>query len=252
MELKKIRIYVLVLTVLGILIAFLQLLKLNDISYFLETNNVSEISPPSLLLNYMFLILLVAIISSFFILLFFGLQDNNKVVVDVKIPEIIEEEFEEKVELNLEKVEQEIAKINKVLSPISDKTELFTKILQLWAKEFNIVQAIAYEKSEKDDFVLIAKYAYYIMDKEPRFKLSEGLPGQVAADKNMLYVNNVPDNYITVLSGLGSSSPKYFALLPIVKDDETVALIELAAFSDFSKYLKYYYEALNALLVKKL
>ncbi|MCK5535591.1 MAG: hypothetical protein KAI79_02125, partial [Bacteroidales bacterium] len=75
MELKKIRIYVLVLTVLGILIAFLQLLKLNDISYFLETNNVSEISPPSLLLNYMFLILLVAIISSFFILLFFGLQD---------------------------------------------------------------------------------------------------------------------------------------------------------------------------------
>jgi hypothetical protein len=252
MELKKLKLYALVLSILGVFIAFMQLLKLNDLRYFFETNKIAALEPPSLALNYMFLILLLAIIASFFILLYFGLQTIKVTVADVSMPELTVKEVDHKDEINLEKVENNIKKINDLLAPITDKKELFTQILMLWAKEFNIVQGIAYEKAENNQFKLLAKYAYYVVDKEPTFTLNEGLPGQVAADRKMLYINNIPDNYIMVLSGLGSSSPKYFALLPIVKNDETIALIEIAAFSDFSKYLNIYYEAMNNLLVQKL
>jgi hypothetical protein len=251
MDAKKIKIYALILAALGLFIGFLQVLKLNDIGYFIKTSNLSELNQPSLLLNYMFVIILVAILISFFILIYFGLQEKIiiRTITENKDDETI---INSNAGLNLEKVENAIDEINHKINPINDKKELFNTILKLWAKEFKLVQGIAYEKKDATNFKMISKYAYYVLDKEPSFILDEGLTGQVASEKKMLYVNNIPENYITILSGLGSSSPKYLALLPIIKNDETIALLEITAFSDFQKYLKYYYEALNKTLEQKL
>lgn len=49
----------------------------------------------------------------------------------------------------------------------------------------------------------------------------------------MLSIENIPKNYITVLSVLGSSSPGKLIIIPLIANDNTNAVIELASFTDF-------------------
>jgi len=48
-------------------------------------------------------------------------------------------------------------------------------------------------------------------------------------------VNEIPENYVTILSGLGSSSPRFLLIIPVVFNNETVAVIELASFKEIKE-----------------
>jgi HAMP domain-containing protein/CheY-like chemotaxis protein/signal transduction histidine kinase len=83
---------------------------------------------------------------------------------------------------------------------------------------------------------LLASYAY----KERKqltneFKLGEGLVGQVAQDRRMLTVGQVPPEYIQVSSGLGEAPPRSLVVLPVLFEGETKAVLELATFDEFDE-----------------
>ena len=83
---------------------------------------------------------------------------------------------------------------------------------------------------------LIASYAY----KERkhvgnRFFLGEGLVGQAALEKKPILLTNVPDDYITITSGLGEAPPRNILVLPVLFEGEVKAVIELASFLPFSQ-----------------
>jgi len=83
---------------------------------------------------------------------------------------------------------------------------------------------------------LIASYAY----KERkhvgnRFYLGEGLVGQAALEKKPILLTNVPDDYITITSGLGEAPPRNILVLPVLFEGEVKAVIELASFLPFSQ-----------------
>ncbi|MEK5450420.1 response regulator [Paenibacillus sp. FSL R7-0331] len=65
------------------------------------------------------------------------------------------------------------------------------------------------------------------VSREP-FALGSGLVGQCAVDKQMLILNDLPDNYIRVHSGLGETLPSTLIVFPLVYEAEVVAVIELA------------------------
>lgn len=58
----------------------------------------------------------------------------------------------------------------------------------------------------------------------------EGLPGRVAKEGRSVYIDNVPSGYITVFSGLGSTSPTFLAIIPMKCEDETRGVLEIALF----------------------
>jgi HAMP domain-containing protein/CheY-like chemotaxis protein/signal transduction histidine kinase len=83
---------------------------------------------------------------------------------------------------------------------------------------------------------LLASYAY----KERKqltneFKLGEGLVGQVAQDRRMLTIGQVPPEYIQVSSGLGEAPPRSLVVLPVLFEGETKAVLELATFDEFDE-----------------
>jgi two-component system chemotaxis sensor kinase CheA len=41
---------------------------------------------------------------------------------------------------------------------------------------------------------------------------------------------DVPENYFIISSGLGSSQPRYLLIAPVLLNNETIAVLELAAF----------------------
>ncbi|MCQ6249095.1 HAMP domain-containing protein [Streptomyces malaysiensis] len=62
-----------------------------------------------------------------------------------------------------------------------------------------------------------------------------GLVAQAAVGKKRIIINDVPPDYITINSGLGSALPASVVILPILYEDQVLGVIELASFSRFSE-----------------
>jgi CheY-like chemotaxis protein len=66
------------------------------------------------------------------------------------------------------------------------------------------------------------------------FKLGEGLGGEAARRQKTLYLRQVPPDYLTVGSGLGSAAPTLIAAIPLLHGNRLVGVIEIGTFEDFS------------------
>ncbi len=76
---------------------------------------------------------------------------------------------------------------------------------------------------------LIAGYGYVRRDDVPeRFGLGESLVGQAALERSTISIDDAPDDYIRVSSGLGSSAPASILIMPILFEDQVLGVIELA------------------------
>lgn len=63
-----------------------------------------------------------------------------------------------------------------------------------------------------------------------QFRLGEGLIGQCALLKRHIHLNQVPADYLKIGSGLGEASPRTIMILPVLFEDQVLAVIEIASF----------------------
>lgn len=81
---------------------------------------------------------------------------------------------------------------------------------------------------------LIGSYAY--SSKKPAtFKFGEGLVGQAALEKRPMFITDVPNDYITIRSGLGETAPKNIMVFPFMYNDRVIGAIEMGTLSEFSQ-----------------
>ncbi|HEY7162084.1 MAG TPA: response regulator, partial [Acidobacteriota bacterium] len=66
------------------------------------------------------------------------------------------------------------------------------------------------------------------------FKPGEGIAGQAAVERKVIVVKDLPPNYIKIASGLGQSSPRILFAIPIATEDNVLAVIEVASFSELT------------------
>ncbi|MDF9810820.1 HAMP domain-containing protein [Streptomyces sp. SPB162] len=72
-------------------------------------------------------------------------------------------------------------------------------------------------------------------DGRPRhFRLGQSLVGQAARSRRIIAVEDVPQDYVAIGSGLGQSAPTSLILLPIVVEDQVLGVIELASVNRFT------------------
>jgi hypothetical protein len=128
--------------------------------------------------------------------------------------------------------------------------QFIEKLLSNIAKKHDIVQAIAFNKDETTKiFSFQAAYAYFSENDPPKFIEGETLPGQVAKNKVVLNLNEVPEDYITILSGLGKGSPKHMLILPVLnRNNDCIGIIELASFKAFENQKVKLFETLGHLV----
>ena len=118
-----------------------------------------------------------------------------------------------------------------------DNVKVFTEIvLQSIAKELNIVQGLVFVLNKADQmFHSAGEYAFYSEEPPHSFTLGDTLTGQVAKNQQLLNLNELPEGYITILSGLGKSNPRHLVIAPIVFNGESIGVVELASFKPFSE-----------------
>jgi len=203
----------------------------------LITTNSIETNESSL---YVLIFIVIFIATTLFILVFILSKDNNEIDVQAKVKfyessnddkEIIEDNSVEIVE-----IDTYLKKIIPKESAKFDVTTYAEKFLSNVAKEFDIVQGLFFAKDKDSDlFKNIGKYAYFGEEDPKDFKTGETLSGQVARNKTILFLTDIPDNYVTILSGLGTSSPNNLLIIPVIINKETIGIIELASFKEFEK-----------------
>ncbi len=134
----------------------------------------------------------------------------------------------------------------------SNLEEYAESLLRTFAQKYSIVQGITFAfNKDTEKYDPVANYALYSNNEIRSFSEGEGISGQVAKNQELLNISNIPENYITVLSGLGSSSPKYLLVIPIVSEGKTLAVIELASFSEFPRNMQAIYEKINPEIAKE-
>ena len=189
--------------------------------------------PEFVLQSSVYLYILFVIAGAYLMLYFTGkiISEKPKEKIKIVYKNIKEEKVETKNEekKTKEKIQKYASLVMTDLNEIDNHEKFSEVLLRNFSKTFKIVQGVVYIK-EGDLFKTSNTYAFYKTETAESFQIGEGLPGQVAKNKEFLFIDNVPKDYITVLSGLGDGSPKYLAFVPIVRENETIAVIEFTMF----------------------
>ncbi len=101
---------------------------------------------------------------------------------------------------------------------------------------------------EGDDFELrlISTYGYKQRKNVPnKFKIGEALIGQSALEQKPILVTQAPEDYVRISSGLGEGLPINLIVLPVLFEDQVLAVIELASFQRFSSVQQAFLEQLS-------
>jgi len=164
-----------------------------------------------------------------------------------------EEEIEESTETGNN---YSLREFEKIIQAGGDRKRLLNKVLWALSKKIDASQAAIYQTitEENTRFIqLVATFAYSVPDSEViKFEFGEGLAGQVAKEGRTFNINDVPEGYIQVVSGLGSASPNHLLIMPLLKEEEVLGVIEIASFKLFDKELEDYLGKLSSLIAEKL
>lgn len=259
MRLKKTYILaaITILLILFAVLTFRKIALLQQQLYTMQPGEVDLQNIPSLITNsfsgvYVFLTLTIAIaIFSFIYFAFIEVtkefsfvrelarkEEEESVQEDIELGELEEEISEtEKISKQKEYIDRTIEKIkNTAFHKEYSLEEVCDKILSIISKEIEIVQGeifiLDHKAKEKKIYNLVSTFAYYLPEEQKEsFEYGEGLVGQVAKGKDVLTLNNIPEEYIKVTSGLGESTPSNLTIIPVAKEERiSTGVIELATF----------------------
>jgi len=161
-----------------------------------------------------------------------------------------------KQNVNLEKEKDRLEKedwiksgVASILEKLQGQTDINTftrELLTSLVLKINGLVGVFYIKDNKNKniigegegedvtFSLVASHAYSNDNSVKKINLGVGLVGQCAVGKNVFYVTDVPDDYTLISSALGKTKPKQLILAPIVFEQETLAVMEIALLEPIS------------------
>jgi PAS domain S-box len=83
------------------------------------------------------------------------------------------------------------------------------------------------------------------------FKFAEGLVGQAAIEQDTVMRTEIPDDYVTLTSGiLGDQRPKCILIVPLITNEEVFGVVELAGFKKFDPSQVKFVQELSLILAR--
>ncbi len=142
-----------------------------------------------------------------------------------------------------------LARFTGMLQGQRDLTTVGRMLLSELTPLVNAHQGVIYQMGteESAEMVLLSAFAGDGEDGHlRRLKLGEGLVGQCAAEKRRMLISDLPQNTISIRSGLFEAVPRNVIVLPVLFEDRVKAVIELASLSSFTTSQLAFLEQLTA------
>ncbi|NJN26516.1 MAG: GAF domain-containing protein [Cyclobacteriaceae bacterium] len=160
-------------------------------------------------------------------------------IIYVEKSETHKEDEEQKERQNQrDNLDLQVAQLWSGANAISDPKRKFEKVLSDLCMKLEASQGILYtvKKENGQRYIeLFATFAYNLPEsKTVKYEFGEGLAGQVAKEAKKINIKDIPKGYITIVSGLGASSPNHLAILPVKSGEEVAYVVEIASFKEIS------------------
>ena len=144
-----------------------------------------------------------------------------------------------------------LARFSEMLRDVEDDLEAMSGLFIKHLVAYLEVEVGAFFLTEKqeDETQILRMTGSYAFDREKHtqksFAFGEGLVGRCAMEKEVIYISEVPENYIRIRSGLGEDLPAVLVLVPVLLDDEVLGVIEIATFTSLPGYKIAFLKALS-------
>ena len=145
--------------------------------------------------------------------------------------DIAKSKNDDKTELyNLQELNKEFSHLKKETS----KEKKSTVAIQILSKQLKAGFGAIYLTNSLHDTKYLefcAGYAFFRpKDNSSKILFGEGLTGQVAKSQKSIVIDHLDDVQVTILSGLGKSSPTSLIIVPIIRNKKTIGVMEIASF----------------------
>ncbi|MCG8699452.1 MAG: GAF domain-containing protein, partial [Bacteroidales bacterium] len=137
-------------------------------------------------------------------------------------------------------INEGLAKFGDILRNNNDNLEqLCFEFIKSAVKYLGAIQGGVFIINDEDDerIDLIAAYAYnrrrYL---QRSLRLGDGLVGTCAREKQKIILDNLPNDYIEITSGLGDAPPDHLMLLPCMHEETIIGVIELTSLNKYKKH----------------
>jgi PAS domain S-box-containing protein len=134
-----------------------------------------------------------------------------------------------------------LAKIGDILrTNVDDISMLGDQIIEMLVEYMKANQGgifILQDEEEEEPYLeLVAVRAFsrkkYI---ERKIYMGEGLVGQAAIEGDIIFLTEVPEDYVVITSGLGKANPRSILIVPLKTNDQVMGVVELASFQVFDQ-----------------
>lgn len=133
-----------------------------------------------------------------------------------------------------------MTKINEILRYQDNLDQLNYNIISNLVKYLQAIQGglfLIQEKNQQKKLRLLAVHAYNeqkLLQKE--IPIDVGIIGRAIIEERSIYLEEVPENYLEITSGLGAEKPASILIVPLVFSGEIMGVIEIASFKKIQPY----------------
>ncbi len=105
------------------------------------------------------------------------------------------------------------------------------------------------EDDEIEDKAYLQLKACYAFDRQKylhkKIGFGEGLAGRCWQENESLFIDDVPEGYSKIITGLGLASPKSILIVPLKFNEQALGVIEVASFDVFERYMIEFVERIS-------
>jgi signal transduction histidine kinase/DNA-binding response OmpR family regulator/HAMP domain-containing protein len=117
-----------------------------------------------------------------------------------------------------------------------DVSHLTKNVVTYLAKYIGAEVGIFYVADSAESVQMTASYAFtHRKQLINRIRTGEGIVGQALLERETLVISEVPDDYISISSGLGHSVARHLLIVPVLQDKIVKGVIELGMLKSFAK-----------------
>ncbi|MBL6447253.1 GAF domain-containing protein [Fulvivirga sp. 29W222] len=168
-----------------------------------------------------------------------SLNKKSSEVIYVEKKKSASEQSSKEDEENINSHTLDISAVKDIIASESDKDKLAKEILTHLCKHLDAGIGAFYTTSKEGDKRIVemqASYALILGESETiKFEYGEGLVGQVALEEKTLIIDDIPEGYVKIVSGLGSATPTHLLVVPVKNGDSLYGVVEIASFTNLGK-----------------
>ncbi len=212
----------------------------DDLIYKQQALNISDLDLALPVFMQLYLAAGLTILFSLGLIYYFFNNKSMEIIYVEKKADVIEDADNEQTDESGNIKEFNIASLSELASnKVQSEDKLIGEGLNEICKNLEAGVGAFYVVRKDQDKKVLQMNATYAMSlaesQRPTYEFGEGLVGQVAVEQKPIKLDDIPEGYIKIISGLGSASPTHVLIIPVKFGNELCGVVEIASFTTFTE-----------------